>query len=85
MTAKSPKEKAKELFDKFKPFVQSTTNWNEYDEFLERQMTKQCVLIAVDEILKNSVMNYSGSDFSNNEILSDTDYWQEVKKEINEL
>ena len=72
------KKKAKELFDKYYPLASSYVD--------DRHgVAKQCAKIAVEEILKNSVMNYSGSDFSNNEILSDIDYWIEVKKEINEL
>ena len=84
MTAK---EKAKWLFDNY-----YNLKWKLYAHpksntiiGMPKDVSKQCALIAVEEILNNSVMNYSGSDFSNNEILSDTDYWQEVKKEINEL
>ena len=76
MTAK---EKSKELIQKYFDLF---SNLGYYASLSEG---KKCALIAVEEILNNSVMNYSGSDFSNNEILSDTDYWQEVKKEINGL
>lgn len=67
----TPKEKAKELFDKF------------YIEVLDRDGTsamngfeaKQCALIAVDEIMdaleKNGSWNY--------------DYWKQVKQEIEKL
>jgi hypothetical protein len=71
-----PKKKANELIDKFR-----IISYGKYS-IPTKNKAKECALIAVDEILNNSVMNYSGSDFSNNEILSDTDYWNEVKKEI---
>ena len=60
-TAMTPKEKAKELVDKF---IQ--TNGNAF-------FAKQCALIAVDEII-----NYS-------EEWDDSEYWQEVKQEIEKL
>ena len=59
----SPKEKAKELVDK-------------YDEtliYLPRFVAKQCALIAVNEIL-----GYMGADRG-------TDFWQNVKIEIEQL
>ena len=46
---------------------------------------KQCAMKCVNEILNNSVLNYSGSDFSDNEILSDTEFWENVKKEIESI
>jgi hypothetical protein len=68
---KSPKEKAKELFDKFR---------NEIISFLGDTMkdknAKRCALIAVDEILEIKSVD---KDFD----LSH--YWQEVKEEINNL
>jgi hypothetical protein len=68
---KSPKEKAKELFDKFR---------NEIISFLGDTMkdknAKRCALIAVDEILN---INSVDKDFD----LSH--YWLEVKEEINNL
>lgn len=79
------KDKAKELVEKFKSFVHCTSSWNEYDDYLELENAKQCAKIAVEEIINNSVLNYSGSDFSDNEIMSDTEYWNEVLKEIDLL
>ena len=68
---KSPKEKAKELFDKFR---------NEIISFLGDTMkdknAKRCALIAVDEILEIKSVD---KDFS----LSH--YWLDVKDEINNL
>ena len=50
----TPKEKAEELFDKFiKPTTKfNTINGNGY--YQDLVSTKQCALIAVDEILKRN-------------------------------
>ena len=59
----TPKEKAKELVDKYQ-FVEIAN----YTSMFE---VKQCALIAVDEIIKSSLMPNSIKP-----------YWQEVKNEI---
>jgi hypothetical protein len=75
----TPKEKAEELVDKFyqrlplkKDVIttQGDLSW-EYDNWYE---AKQCALIAVDEIL-DMVKHTPIEDI-------ETDYWQEVKQEI---
>ena len=71
----TPKEKAKELVNKFYPNVQWKLG---QEDCLNR--AKKCALIAVDEIL-----------FSNNTIFETNiphecwKYWQEVKQEIEKL
>ena len=75
MTAKL---KANSLFDKFKPFVHNTSDWNEYDSFLEIQNAKQCTRIAVEELIKEQTMWQNGDP---NPVL----YWQDVLKEIEKL
>jgi hypothetical protein len=65
----TPKEKAKELVDKFIELTGTS------DEYL---YSKQCALIAVDEILKlvsNDLDLY----------YKDCTYWQKVKTEIQAL
>ena len=57
-----PKEKAKELVDRYY-FV------DDYHSF-----SKQCALIAVDEIINLDYFSEEGRE-----------YWQEVKKEIEKL
>lgn len=65
----TPKEKAKELFDKFMTPIDGLHKYPMcYDT------AKQCALIAVDEILNLPF-----------ETESERKYWQEVKKEINLL
>ena len=61
-----PKEKAKELVDKY-----SFVEIQHYTSMFE---VKQCALIAVDEILNND-------GFTQFDIYL-TEYWQEVKQEI---
>ena len=67
------KKKAKELVEKYKPFVYCYSGSgmliNQVDESIILRNAKQCALIAVDEILDMC------SVFTK-------DYWQEVKQEI---
>lgn len=62
----TPKEKAKELVDKY-----SFVEIQHYTSMFE---VKQCALIAVDEILNND-------GFTQFDIYL-TEYWQQVKQEI---
>ena len=66
----TPKEKAEELVDKFYKI-------NEGVNLIYFEEAKQCALIAVDEIL--DMVKHTPIEFI------ETDYWQEVKQEINEL
>ena len=68
----TPKEKAKELVDKFRPYTKIVVANAEYIED-----TKQCALIAVDEILNDDWYITTLED----NILRKK-YWQEVKTEI---
>lgn len=68
----TPQEKAIELIDKM------------YLVVLE-QSVKQGALIAVDEILNNAVGYNAYDGVSENDIWVDDNYWQEVKKEIENL
>ena len=72
----TPKEKAQELFNKYATYAVMWTGGIE----VEKQNCKQCALIAVDEILN---LNYNLLEYYGN--LSSTEYWQEVKKEIEKL
>jgi hypothetical protein len=70
----TPKEKAEELVLKFKELPQEGTMMF-YAAF---EISKQCALIAVDEIIKS--IRWS-SDFNNEQ----KKHWQEVKQEIEKL
>jgi hypothetical protein len=63
----TPKEKAKELVEKFD---------NAMEFYTPARYAKQCALIAVDEIL-NVLSEYTIEPF-----VFDIEYWQEVKQEI---
>ena len=77
----TPKEKAKELINKF---IKPTIKWNAIngvDYYNDINTAKKCALIAVDEIL---------SDYKNYLMHENTEYkglmyWQEVKQEIEAL
>ena len=76
----TPKEKAKELVDRF------------YNEVKYMERAKVCALIAVDEIINSNPHIYieiGGSDcrgdWSYKEAQSNQLYWKEVKHEIKKL
>lgn len=70
----TPKEKARELFDKM-------CYWHMVDGGSNQHEAKQCALIAVDEIIEVLV------DLSNGEFtyIHNVEYWQEVKQFIEEI
>lgn len=69
----TPKEKAHELFNKYATYVVMWAG----DVNTTHQNCKQCALIAVDEIIKYLNDILVPNPFSQ--------YWQEVKKEIENL
>jgi hypothetical protein len=82
----TPKEKAKELIDKFNdhvnPYCGSGMLSNTFDDDAIKYQSKHCVLICVEEILcevsENNVK--IGRNHLNNK-----DFWTEVIKEIEKL
>lgn len=67
----TPKEKAKELFDKFYMAIPS-------DEMgLCDEASRQCALIAVDEIIKANPYERNKTDMD-----STIDYWEAVKQNL---
>lgn len=76
-----PKEKAKELVNKFM-FTSFNIQENTDDfKFKLLIQAKQCAFIAVDEIIKTLKDNdlYIGGETNIDEIIR---FWQEVKQEI---
>lgn len=70
----TPEEKTKELIDKFGKHAHECNNSD----------AKQCALIAVDEIL--NIIPCCEEYGSNGWVLIDnSEYWQEVKKQIEKL
>lgn len=78
---KTPRLKAVELVEKFKPCAADY----EYDFIVELGNAKICALIAVDEII--SVLPSINGRQPNYQDINKyvTEYWQEVKTEINNL
>jgi len=70
-----PKEKAKELVSKFTFLTYPESDAKFYNP-------KQCVIIAVDEILWE-IIKYA--DNSREYVVENSKYWQEVKSEIEKL
>lgn len=70
----TPKEKAKDIVDKYKEGLYYIIS----SPARRRRLAICFALIAVDEILKNDSVGMS-SDFSH--LICDTDYWKEVKEE----
>lgn len=87
----TPKEKAKELIDKYSIYGVMWTG----GIAVERQNVKQCASIAVDEIIEAlSAFGYSDTtwdDFETGKMTfmdggeSPEHYWQKVKEEIEKL
>jgi hypothetical protein len=71
----TPQEKAKELVREFKKYAYYPKTKDD-EIFVDKLKTnaKQCALIAVDEIIKQSMDN----EYSER-------YWKEVKQEIEKL
>lgn len=94
----TPKEKAKELFDKFCSYSEHYKNdtdgiicWNTR---VGEDNAKKCALICVEEILEFSDwFGYCGVMYDHpekgrciiNDDIDPSTYWQSVKEEINKL
>lgn len=70
----TPKEKAKEIFNQYWDLLAI------HDVRNRRTFTKQCALIAVDEILNDDWYIQSFDD-----MMERKKYWQQVKNEIEKL
>ena len=68
----TPKEKAKELFDKHFEFVEALSTRNQIYN------AKQCALITVDEIIDTHQWD-GGIDYD------EMRYWEQVKQEIKNI
>jgi hypothetical protein len=69
-----PKEKAKELVDKYYHLFSV-----ELENTIDYREAKQCALIAVDEMIKQQQIQFDEM------IWSCVGYWKEVKQEIEKL
>ena len=76
----TPKEKAKELVDKFSNHSFYDQSKNNQCQFIEtKESAKQCALIAVDEIINSGDKNIWGVPAPS------LTFWQQVRKEIENL
>ncbi len=66
----TPKDKAKELVDKFIPIL-------DYGQTEKFNQAKKCAVICVEEIIKCTFGKYNS--------FAHIDYWEKVKQEINKL
>ena len=69
----TPKEKAKELYSLFSKHAKYWDCYN--DSPLEINHTKQCVLIAVNEIISIKILWFQKDT-------EHLDFWKEVKEEL---
>ena len=76
----TPKEKAKQLVDRFRPHAYGLDETERFSPNQERLSAIQCALIAVDEILKEKADCHRYECNGNG-----TEYWQQVKQEIEKL
>jgi len=74
----TPKDKAKELVDKF---IEHTMEFDELDGYVEdKDNAKQCAWIAVDECIE-LLLNISPHMAFPQQV----EYWQEIKHELDKL
>ena len=76
-----PKQKAEELVNKYIPHIAGADRYNSTLGLYDKEISKQCALIAVDEII-NSLENYGKESDELQNMENDFRYWQEVKQEL---
>jgi len=79
-----PKEKAKELVEKYLKKIIELAYAERRSAIVStktRELANQSALICVDEVLENISEEVS----TYNHFMMNTDYWKEVKQEINKL
>ena len=79
----NPKEKAKELFNKM---VSKNPNIQDGVSLIDKIQAKQCSLVAIDLIYEGNLKLHFGAyldEFEDKE--NYYSYWEEVKKEIENL
>jgi hypothetical protein len=81
----TPKQKAEELYNLCFLLHESTIDVNGAWQVvaLNKVLAKKSAIIAVDEILNNN--NKIPGNINGLHIIENTEYWQEVKKEIEKL
>ena len=84
----TPKEKAKQLFNKF-DFIYSYDGLDIMDEEITKEDRKQCALIAIDEAVeyeKRIIKEIQFlSDIAGHAFRCEGLYWEQVKHEIEKI
>lgn len=74
----TPQDKAKELYDKYLPFVQ---RWDDFKAVsIKKENAKQCALMTADQI-KEEIRELCGEEVLSIHMI----YWSKVKQEIEKL
>ena len=71
----TPKEKAKELVDKFYPLADGMGSMEKFYDEVCFENQKKCALIAVDEIISIKLLWFQKDT-------EHLDFWQDVKREL---
>ena len=71
----TPKEKAKELVNKYIPHIAGADRYNSTLGIYDKHISKQCALIAVDEIISIKLLWFQKDT-------EHLDFWKEVKEEL---
>ena len=71
----SPQEKAKELVNKYIPHIAGADRYNSTLGIYDKHISKQCALIAVDEIISIKLLWFQKDT-------EHLDFWKEVKEEL---
>lgn len=83
----TPKEKAIEMYKKYLDWISNTYYHVGTYSKSEGEKSKECVLIAVNEIINSSpsapVLSDAGSFV--NDIQESTEWWKDVKKEVEKI
>lgn len=76
----TPKQKAEELVNKYIPHIAGADRYNSTLGLYDKEISKQCALIAVEEIISLDIFDCN-DDWSTDD--GDTrEYWQEVRNEL---
>ena len=70
-----PKQKAEELVNKYIPHIAGADRYNSTLGLYDKEISKQCALIVVNEIIKIKLLWFQKDT-------KELDYWQEVKEEL---
>ena len=71
----TPKEKAKELVNKYIPHIAGADRYNSTLGIYDKDISKQCALIAVNEIISIKLLWFQKDT-------EHLDFWKEVKEEL---